>query len=199
MDVFFVSPNDPILKKVAKYVPLKQTQSSEVKEIIQLMLKIIKGEQEKQKKGVGLAAPQIGISKRIILVDIAANGKGKTGELKAYINPKIIWISKRKGEWYEGCFSTGEICGIVSRPIIIKIQAFNQDGKFLEEKHKGYAARIFQHEVDHLDGKVFVNKILDPNKLHWVKKKEFPLYRKSWRNWPKKYSFERWQKIKGVV
>lgn len=165
------------------------------------MLEIAYGEQKDQKKPVmvGLAAPQIGILKRIILVDILTDGKGplrrsesearKVGKLRVYINPEITWASKQKGEWYEGCYSTGRVCGIVSRPISIKIHSYGTDGRLVNEKHKGYIARIFQHEIDHLNGKVFINHISDPDKLHWVKKSEFPLYRnkQAWRNWPKKY------------
>lgn len=143
---------------------------------------------------VGLAAPQIGISKRIILVDVKADGKGKVGDLRVYINPEIIWKSKREGEWYEGCFSIKNICGIVSRPTSIKIQAFvlqpgRLQAKFIQEKHKGYVARIFQHEIDHLNGVLFIDHIKEPDKLHRVEDHEFPLYRnkQAWRNWPRKY------------
>lgn len=197
----FLKPSHPILRKVAKEVPISRISSKEMQSIISGMLKIAYGEQKDSKKPimVGLAAPQIGISKRIILVDVSANGKGGVGNLKVYINPEIIWNSKRKEEWYEGCYSIPGICGIVKRPNSVKIRAFTMQPrwaisprsglqpKFVEEKHTGYVARIFQHEIDHLNGKVFINHIKDPDKLHKVKKREFALYRKSWRNWPKKY------------
>lgn len=203
MDYQFLKLNHPILTKVARKTPKAQLNSPQIKEIAKVMLKIIRGEQKGCKRGVGLAAPQIGILKRIILVDVKADGKGKVGALRIYINPEIIWTSKRKGEWYEGCFSTGRVCGIVSRPTSIKIKALNItprgcDIEEVEEKHTGYIARIFQHEIDHLNGKLFVDLIKDPAKLHWVEKREFPLYRNkgAWRRWPKKCSFEKWQNIK---
>ncbi|MBI2600148.1 peptide deformylase [Candidatus Daviesbacteria bacterium] len=179
---------------------LKLNNPLEILNIIEKMLKIAYGQQKDNKKAVmvGLAAPQIGISKKIILVDIAANGKGKVGDLRVYINPQIIWKSKKMGEWYEGCYSTGNICGIVSRSTTIKIRAAiikfeaNQPlGLEVEEKHTGYVARIFQHEIDHLNGILFYKHIKDPDKLHLVKKSEFPLYRdkQAWKNWPKKYPY----------
>jgi len=206
MNSIFLKPTDTLLRKVADEVPQDQIDLVQTKKIIKLMLKVAYGEQKDKSKPVmvGLAAPQIGISKRIILVDVAANGKGKVGDLRIYINPEIIWKSKEKEEWYEGCYSTGRICGIVSRPLSIKIQALNLQSRFVgsksnrdwkfekaEGKHGGYVARIFQHEIDHLDGKLFIDHIKDPDKLHWVEKHEFPLYRnkEAWRNWPKK-----WQK-----
>lgn len=185
----FLKPNDPLLKKVAEEIPHNQLDSKETKAIIETMLKVAQGQQKGKKKPimVGLAAPQIGIFKRIILVDVAADGKGKVGDLRVYINPEIIWESKRKGEWYEGCYSTGNICGIVSRPISIIIKASN----IIQEKHTGYAARIFQHEIDHLNGKLFISHITNPDHLHLVERKEFVLYRnkQAWKNWPKKASF----------
>lgn len=211
MNSIFLKSTDPLLRKMAQEISLDQIDSSETRKIIRTMLRVAYGEQKDSNKPVmvGLAAPQIGISKRIILVDVKADGKGplrprseasKVGKIRIYINPKIIWKSKRAGEWYEGCYSTGRICGIVSRPTSIKIQAFVRQpvrqperlqAKLVEEKWTGYTARIFQHEIDHLDGKVFMDYIKNPEHLHWVEENEFPLYRDKevWRTWPKK-----WQK-----
>ncbi len=197
----FVSPNDPILVKIAKEIPIAKIDSKEIQDIISLMLKVSYGQQRQKKKPVlvGLAAPQIGISKRIILVDVKADGKGQVGGVHVYINPEITWTSKRKGEWYEGCFSTGKVCGIVSRPVSIKIKAHILGLK--AKKYTGYLARIFQHEIDHLNGKVFVDHITNPDNLHWVEKREFPLYRnqQAWKNWPKKCSFEKWKSLKSPL
>lgn len=203
MKVKFLEPNDPHLRESAKEIPQDEINSENIKKVIKTMLKVAYGKQKDNNKPimVGLAAPQIGISKRIILVDVKADGRGRVGNLKIYINPKITWQSKRKGEWYEGCYSTGKICGIVSRPTSIKIQAFTLThpwaisprmvwkAKLVEEKWTGYIARIFQHEIDHLDGKLFMDHIQNPNHLHLVEKDEFPLYRnkQAWRHWPKKW------------
>lgn len=183
MKSMFLKPDDPSLRIKAKPA---DPESEETKNIIKTMLKVSRGEQRGKKKPVmvGLAAPQIGILKKIILVDVKADGKGKVGDLRVYINPEIIWQSKGTEEWYEGCYSTEKICGIVSRPVTIKIKAYGVSA----EKHSGYTARIFQHEIDHLNGKVFISHIKNPDHLHLVKKNEFPLYRdyEAWRNWPKK-------------
>ncbi len=198
----FLFPNDPILVKRAKKIDKDQIKSNKVRNIIEEMLRVGYGEQSDRKRPVlvGLAAPQIGISKRIIMVDVGADGKGNVSKLCVYINPKIIWRSKEKVEWYEGCFSTSQVAGIVKRPYKIKIEAISKTGKFLSEKHEGYVARIFQHEIDHLNGKEFVNYIKDSDKLHWVEDDEYPNYRdkEAWRNWPNKCSFAKWSKIKGT-
>lgn len=198
----FVQPNDPILLQVADPIQVEDIKSVETNKFIEKMLDTAYGEQVDRSKPllVGLAAPQIGISKKIILVDVAANGKGHVGDLRVYINPEITWSSDDESEWYEGCYSTDRVCGIVSRPNKIKLSAYDPDGQLLQEEYEGYTARIFQHEIDHLDGKEFVTHITDDYNLHWVEDDEFPEYRnnEAWRNWDKKCPREKWNKIKGL-
>lgn len=198
----FVRPDDPALIKVAEAIGPSKIASQETQESIEKMLDVAYGEQVDKDKPllVGLAAPQIGISKRIILIDVAARGKGEVGDLRVYINPEITWRSEEESEWYEGCFSTNRVCGIVSRPTKIKVKALTREGKLVEEEHEGYTARIFQHEIDHLNGIEFVSHVTDNDKLHWVEEEEFPEYRNNegWRNWPKKCPREKWEQIKGI-
>lgn len=175
----FVPPNDKILRQSAQSIEIGLIKQSEIQGVIDKMFDIAYGEQSDRSKPilVGLAAPQIGISKRIILVDVAADGKGHVADLRAYINPEVTWKSSEEGEWYEGCYSTDCVCGIVSRPVSVKIKAFDREGNEVHEEYTGYAARIFQHEIDHLDGKVFVDRVSDDHNLHWVLPEEFPQYR----------------------
>jgi len=198
----FVKPDDPVLVRTAEPIDISKISASETQQDIEKMLSVAYGEQVDRMKPllVGLAAPQIGISKRIILVDVSARGKGEVGDLRVYINPEIISMSEEKSEWYEGCFSTDRVCGIVSRPTKIKIKAFTKEGQPVEEEHEGYTARIFQHEIDHLNGIEFVTHVSDDDKLHWVEKNEFPEYRNNegWRNWPNKCPREKWERIKGI-
>ena len=195
-----VKPNDPILLKIAEEVSQEEINSPKTRELIEQILDASYGRRENREKPtvVGLAAPQIGISKRIIAVDIGADGKGGLSALKIYINPEITWSSEEKEEWCEGCWSTDRVAGVVARHKKIKVKAYLIDGEEIEEEHTGYVARIFQHEIDHLDGSEFVNRITDPDKLHWVKEEEWVKYKneEGWRNWPKKCTREKWNKIK---
>jgi len=199
----FVNPSDPVLVTVAPEIPIDQIDSEEVHTDIERMLNVAYGEQTDRAKPVlvGLAAPQIGLSKRIILVDVAADGHGKVGDLRVFINPQVVWRSDEEAEWYEGCFSTDRVCGVVSRPKQIRVRAHTPQGHFIEEEYSGYTARIFQHEIDHLDGMEFVTHVTDDEKLHWVEEYEFPAYRdqEGWRHWPNKCPRERWNKIKGLA
>ncbi|KKQ96093.1 MAG: Peptide deformylase [Candidatus Levybacteria bacterium GW2011_GWB1_39_7] len=198
----FVKPNDSILVQITEEIRPEEIKSPEIEAIIERMLNAAYGKQVDRAKPllVGLAAPQIGIPKRVILIDVSARGKGNVGDLRVYINPEIVWKSEEESEWYEGCYSTDRVCGIVSRPNSIKVKALTRDGQPIEEKHEGYTARIFQHEIDHLNGIEFVSYITDDNKLHWVEEDEFPEYRNNegWRNWPKKCPREKWERIKGI-
>lgn len=199
----FVAPSDPILQRQAIPIPVKKISSNKILSITKHMLNIAWGEQQGRNQPilVGLAAPQIGIPLRIILVAVGADGKGNISDTRIYINPLIVRKSRQKAEWYEGCYSTGQICGIVSRSTSITIRAYSLSGKILQETHLGYVARIFQHEIDHLNGIEFVNHIKDAEKLHWVEDDEFIRYRnrEAWRTWPKKCTWETYLTIKGLT
>ena len=196
----FVTPSDPVLSKIATEIPVDEINSDLIQDDIEKMLKVAYGEQSSRKKPVlvGLAAPQVGISKRIILVDLGADGHGGVANLQVFINPQITYFSEETNEWYEGCFSTDRVCGIVTRPHLIKVSALTREGTPIDGRFEGYVARIFQHEIDHLNGKEFTTHISDPDKLHWVEEDEFPSYRdrEAWRNWKNKCTFEKWKEIK---
>lgn len=199
----FVAPDDPILVQKAEAISPDEIRSEEVQKTIESMLDIAYGHQKDRSRAfcVGLAAPQVGISKQIILVDVVANGRGKVGDLRVFINPEIVERSDETEEWYEGCWSTDHVCGIVASPSKIKIKAYAKDGTAIEEEYSGYTARIFRHEIDHLNGQEFVQHINDDGKLHWVEDDDWKAYRndQGWRNWPKKCPREKWEKTKGIV
>lgn len=106
----------------------------------------------KDSGGVGLAAPQVGILRRVVLVD---NGE-KVLEL---INPEII-ETKGEQEDYEGCLSVPGRWGVTRRPAYVKVRAMNRHGKYYEADGTGIVARCFCHEIDHLDGVLFTDKVV---------------------------------------
>lgn len=191
----FISPSDPMLREVAKPFSEEEVESSSTQELCEAMLNFGYGNRIEQGKSflVGLAGPQIGISKRIILVDILADGKGLSGELQVYLNPEIIWKSEEKERWQEGCYSVGmhenkQIRGIPFRSTHIRVRATTPEGDVIEEEFHGYVAKIFQHEIDHLDGILFTDHLDHPDQLHLVDEEELPEYRKpkNFLNWSKK-------------
>ena len=112
----------------------------------------------------GLAAPQLGIPLQIILVDMKISPPEKhsfSTPPKVFINPKITWKAKEIEEFTEGCFSADNLVGIVPRHKSIKIKAYDRNGKKIKLKLEGYTARIFQHEIDHLHGLRFPDRMID--------------------------------------
>jgi peptide deformylase len=200
----FVQPNDPILLKIAEPIPEQDITTPSVQSLVDELLDVAYGHRIDREKPtvVGLAAPQVGISRRIIIVDVGATGIGGLSEsdLRVYINPEIVWSSDEREAWCEGCWSTDRVCGVVSRPRRIKVEAFTVEGKKVMEEHEGYVGRIFQHEIDHLNGTEFVNHITDDSKLHWVEDVQWPEYKNNegWRNWPYKCPRSKWREIKGI-
>ncbi|MFN7962143.1 MAG: peptide deformylase [Thermoanaerobaculia bacterium] len=106
--------------------------------------------------GIGLAAPQVGVSLRLAVVDLSV-GK-EPGELLVLVNPRL---SEPRGEEVdeEGCLSIPEFTAKVSRPLEIRVSAFNLEGTALELEAEGMLARAICHEVDHLDGVLFVDHL----------------------------------------
>jgi peptide deformylase len=100
-------------------------------------------------KGVGLAAPQVGVSKRVIVVDV---GEG----LIELINPEIVESFGEISD-VEGCLSVPSIIGEVKRACNVKVRGLDRNGKKIEIEAEGYLSRALQHEIDHLDGILFVD------------------------------------------
>ena len=110
--------------------------------------------------GVGLAAPQVGVALRVIVVEYE-------DELYTVVNPEIV---KSNGEVTdeEGCLSAPNWQGPVSRAANVLVKGRDRNGKEVRIKAEGWLARIFQHEVDHLEGTLFLDKVHDKSKIHWV-------------------------------
>lgn len=100
--------------------------------------------------GVGLAAPQVGISKRVMVVDVGE-------ELMEMVNPEIIEKSGEQMEPPEGCLSIPGLLGYVKRANTIRVKGQDRNGNPIEIEAEGFLARAFQHEIDHLDGVLFID------------------------------------------
>lgn len=107
--------------------------------------------------GIGLAAVQIGVPKRVLVMDLAQQEGGK--EPKAYINPKILWASEEMVTMEEGCLSVPDIWDDVKRPARIRAEYRDEHGKKHTIEAEGLLACCLQHEMDHLDGVLFIDHI----------------------------------------
>jgi peptide deformylase len=139
------TPN-PLLRKRTSEVRETQFGSPEVLELVKDMKETLR-----QAQGVGLASNQVGKDLRLFVAEIER-------KLYAVANPKIIKISPKIAIMEEGCLSVPGIYGLVERPESVEIEGKNQFGKKIKIKVRGLLARVFQHEIDHLDGILFIDK-----------------------------------------
>lgn len=133
----------------------------------------------KRAEGIGLAAPQIGLTKRIFVIDttpLADESAAFTPVVKVYLNPRILHADDTLTTFNEGCLSIPGIFRELERPERIRVTYQNLAFETIEEELSGLEARIFQHEYDHLDGILFVDRLsglqkrLIQDKLNKIKK-----------------------------
>lgn len=151
---------EPVLRRKAKTVTTfdKNLQTT-IDDMVETM---------REAPGVGLAAPQIGLSERLIVVEYYEKEEDEvkaeeTGEeiakkVWAVLNPEIVKASEEKVMGVEGCLSIPNLVGEVERHLEIQVKGMNRHGKPMKIKAKGWLARIFQHEIDHLNGVLFTDR-----------------------------------------
>lgn len=149
-----------IIKVPAEVLRIKakavKTVDNEIRTLIDNMVETMR-----QAPGVGLAAPQVGIPSRIIVVEYGEESEDQedtSKQLFTLINPEIIKASKETVMGVEGCLSIPNMIGEVERHESITVKALNKFGQPVKIKSEGWLARIFQHEIDHLNGILFTDR-----------------------------------------
>ena len=140
--------DEKILRETAKSIPIKDISSKKIKSVLERMENALNGEAD----GVAIAAPQIGESLRIFLVREGISDK------KVFINPEVTKRSRKKRSVEEGCLSVRWLYGEVNRSEKVTVKAYDENGKKFERGASGLLAQIFEHETDHLDGTLFIDK-----------------------------------------
>lgn len=140
---------DPILRKKAQ--PVRKVNAG-VRTLLDDMVETMHSA-----PGVGLAAPQVGIGKRIIVVD---PGEARGG-LFQVVNPEITWHSDELDRGTEGCLSIAGWLGDVDRWTKVRVKGLDRQGHDVYIEAEGYLARVFQHEIDHLDGVLYTDKCVN--------------------------------------
>ena len=154
----------PILRNKTKDIPVNEIKSENTKKIIEKMIKTMR-----MHNGAGLAANQIYEPIRICIIEVLDNPRYKhlnTIPLKILINPKVI-IKKDTATFnsYEGCLSVPNLRGKVKRYNTINVTYYTKDAKKITEDIKGLESIVYQHEIDHLDGYLFTDKVEDNSTL----------------------------------
>ncbi len=149
---------DPCLKE--KSVPVQEI-DDELKRLIREMAEIMY-----EARGIGLAAPQVAVGLRLFISDIEwveeeGDRSKETAErnLKVFINPEITWESAEDAPKDEGCLSVPEIEGEVYRPVAVRMRYLDEEGREHQREIEGLEARCVQHELDHLDGVLFIDRL----------------------------------------
>ena len=154
----------PLLREKARPLEPQEIGSEGIQKLLVDMLDTLHDQ-----GGIGLAAPQIGESVRLAIIEIEA-GPTRYGELEAmplcvFINPSIEVLNPETEGYWEGCLSVAGLRGFVERPQHVRVSYTTETGDTVEAELKGFLATVFQHEFDHLDGKLFVDRITDTRLL----------------------------------
>jgi peptide deformylase len=149
---------DPVLRKKAK----------KVEKITRDTLKLIADmvETMHHAHGQGLAAPQVGVSLRVAVVEVPkSDDVPGSGVLYTLINPEVVKQSVETWEFQEGCLSIPGWRGDVARPCRVVVRALDRHGNRVKYEVEGHVARAFLHEIDHLDGVLYIDKLISPDRV----------------------------------
>lgn len=148
---------NPVLRKQSHPVDLAEIKQPAFQQLIDDMLETMHEE-----PGIGLAAPQVSVSQQLLVMDCPGEGGFPTTVL---INPSIVYYGPNQVENWEGCLSVDGLRGKVVRPSMIRVKALDRHGLALDFEATGLYAVCIQHEMDHLIGKVFLDRMTDLSTL----------------------------------
>ena len=155
-----ITIGNPTLRKVAEPVSPEEIGSREIKKLVRDMFETMKNA-----NGLGLAAPQIGISKQVVVLGFDENnrypGVDKQLERQVLINPEIEVLDDNLVGFWEGCLSVPEMRGYVERSRRIRMKWKDENDDSFDEVIEGFPAVIYQHECDHLNGIVYIDRLKD--------------------------------------
>jgi peptide deformylase len=162
----------PVLRKVTESALLRELESPAMQKFINDMIETMR-----EYDGVGLAANQVYESKQIAVLEVADNprypNKSKV-PLTILVNPRITPLSEEIEDDWEGCLSIPDLRGMVPRHKSIRVQALDRDGQEIDFIANDFHARVIQHEFDHLNGKVYLDRMRDFSTLTFLQ--EFARY-----------------------
>lgn len=145
--------NNPILRKVCEPVV------DFGEELKGLCLEMVETMHDPKAPGIGIAAPQVGLNMRVFIITLGVEAKKERDVVM--VNPELLSQSKEVNLAEEGCLSLPGIYGNILRPVSIEVQYQDLRGKLYKKSLKGLDARVFLHELDHLNGVLFVDKVVD--------------------------------------
>lgn len=186
-----LDPTDERLRTICRDISMRELRLSKTQKTIDALLDFVfarnnKGKLHDRKKPtiIGLSANQVGVMERICIVDLAIRRKGQS-DIHIMVNPHITWKSKTLAQRKEGCVNLPNIWGFVPRSIKIDVSFYDRWGNSYQMRAVGWAATLIQHEVDHLDGNLFIDRLPDSTKALHVENKDYEEYKKAPKEWKK--------------
>lgn len=146
-----------VLRQVSQPIPLPEIASAKIQDFI----RDLKASLDSQGDGVGISAVQVGNPIRLFILSrkaYEADKKAAPSDYRIFINPRITKVSKDTQIIEEGCLSIRGVYGDVERPFSITVQAYNEHGEMFIEQANSFVAQVIQHEMDHLDGILFIDR-----------------------------------------
>lgn len=166
----------PKIRGGAQKVSKEELHSSEMQQFIDDMLETMR-----HAHGVGIAAPQVEVSQQIIVMEVSPNNLRYPNQtavpLTVLINPEIVEHVEELDDGWEGCLSVPDLRGLVPRWTHVKVAGLDRHGKEVKFEAKGFHARVVQHEIDHLKGQVFLDRLPDLQTLTHLRE-----YEQYWKN-----------------
>lgn len=179
-----VQAGDPVLRQVARPLSPKEIGSREIRELIEAMKETMR-----DAPGVGLAAPQVGHSMQLAVIedrleytkdasaDVLAERERQPVPFHVIINPKLTLLDEPSVEFFEGCLSVSGFMAVVPRARRVRVECMDEHGKKKVIEASGWYARILQHEIDHLNGTLYLDRMhtrtlstLENYNRHWKDK-----------------------------
>ena len=166
MKLQIVQAGDPVLRKQARSLTKDEITSPSIQQLIELMRETMR-----EAPGVGLAAPQIGLSIQLAVIEdqpeyLAHHSADELAELRrsavpfhVIINPKLSFRDDARAEFFEGCLSVEGYQAVVNRALNVRVECLNERGEDTTINAHGWYARILQHEIDHLNGTLYIDRM----------------------------------------
>ena len=146
----------PVIRGAAREVPADKVRSPEFQRLLDDM-----AETMHEYDGVGLAGPQVHVGLRVAVLEVPASDdrSREPVPLMAIVNPRLTPLGEEKVPGWEGCLSVPDLRGIVPRHARVRLQALDREGRTIDLEAQGFFARVLQHECDHLDGRVYLDRM----------------------------------------
>lgn len=147
----------PVLRQVAQLVPVQSILRPEFQQFIDDMIETMH-----EYEGVGLAAPQVHVSQQVAVLEVSKHPRypdAPSVPLTVLINPRVTMLSEEKVDGWEGCLSIPDLRGVAPRYRELRVEALDRQGQPLDFVARDFHARVIQHEYDHLQGKVYMDRM----------------------------------------